>query len=63
MNYAITLSPTIMDVENDPRWKETNFLKGPIFHFRDYGRKGISYRSSTTVDGRIPAPPNMYEAL
>ena len=37
----VTLSAIIMEVENHPKWKETNIiiLEGAIFHFHDYGKK------------------------
>ena len=30
-----------MEVENYPKWQETNIGDTAIFHFHDYGRKGI----------------------
>ena len=42
-----TLAPIIMEVENYPQWKETNSGATPIFHFNDYGRKGICWISLT----------------
>ena len=39
-----TLSPIIMEVDNYPKWKETNIGDTAIFHFHDYGRKGNSSR-------------------
>ena len=37
--WNATLPPIIMEVENDPKWKETN-IGGTHFHFHDYARKG-----------------------
>ena len=38
-SFSIALSPIIIQVEHGNIWKVTILLEGPIFHFRDYGRK------------------------
>ena len=64
-NILDTLSPIILEVDNHPKWKETNIRDTPIFHVHDYGKKGTFPQSGhTTVDGRNPKhPPGMYKTL
>ena len=40
--------PTIMEVENHPKWKETNIGGTLMFHFHDDGRKGKWFSSVPT---------------
>ena len=41
LTLVITLSPIIMEVENYKNERKLK-LEGPIFHFHDYGTKGMS---------------------
>ena len=43
VNGASTLSPIIMEVENGGLEDDFSLLLGAIFHFHDYGRKGIPF--------------------